>query len=146
MKRRKSKKQKVIKPKLPTMKQMMTMADAAFSKYIRERDNWTCVVCGSVKTPQCGHLIRRSRMNVRFSENNCNCQCSVCNYRHEWFPEHYTNWFLLTKGEDVYNAIYTLAHKSENVKFSRAELGSIILAYTEKYGDLIQRKTKSLKF
>lgn len=69
-------------------------ADKYWSLFIRERDNYKCVICGSEKNPQCGHLIKRGKKTVRWDELNTNCICSSCNYRDNQEPQHYHQWFL----------------------------------------------------
>lgn len=137
----------ILRIKQPTLKQLMIQADAAFSMYIRERDNWTCVLCGSTKKPQCGHLIRRGKMSVRFDERNCACQCYSCNYRHEWFPEIYTNWFLQNELQSLtrYTELVYLAHDLGKKRFNKEELQTIIDTYKQKYLQLLASKKKSLK-
>jgi 5-methylcytosine-specific restriction endonuclease McrA len=58
-----------------------------FSKYIRERDNWTCISCGKkCEGIDChaGHYHPRTDgLNLFFDEKNVNAQCSACNtFRH----------------------------------------------------------------
>jgi len=59
------------------------IADNNFSKYIREKNNYTCEKCGYHEDPptwhlQCSHYIGRSEMATRFLELNCDCLCSTC--------------------------------------------------------------------
>lgn len=63
--------------------------DRLWSEYIRARDGYQCIVCGKIGSPkdgvmQCGHLFTRSHHSTRFSEINTWCQCSGCNYSHEF--------------------------------------------------------------
>ncbi len=56
--------------------------DSVFSLYIRHRDAGICYTCGVQKMPsemQCGHYVSRVKTNLRWSEDNCHCQCYACN-------------------------------------------------------------------
>lgn len=61
--------------------------DRVFALYIRLRDvmpngYFQCISCGKIKPwpkGQCGHYWSRRHMATRFSEDNCNCECSECN-------------------------------------------------------------------
>lgn len=48
-----------------------------FSKYIRQRDKYTCVTCGSHNDLQAGHFWHGV---LDFDEVNVNCQCKGCNH------------------------------------------------------------------
>lgn len=63
--------------------------DRVFSIYIRLRDSKEfgfraarCISCGDVKPfdmMDCGHFVSRTCMPLRWSEENCNAECSFCN-------------------------------------------------------------------
>jgi hypothetical protein len=74
-------------------KKLIKQCDTLVSLIVRDRDK-RCVCCGSTERLQCGHLIKRGKAATRFNLTNCNCQCSSCNFKHNQYPEHYTNWFL----------------------------------------------------
>jgi hypothetical protein len=48
-----------------------------FSEWIRKRDNYTCITCGSHNDLQAGHFWHAV---LDFDEMNINCQCKLCNY------------------------------------------------------------------
>ena len=62
---------------------MLKKAQAAFNAYIRERDkDLPCISCGRHHDGQyhAGHYIPTGRSSMlRFNEDNCHKQCSVCN-------------------------------------------------------------------
>jgi len=67
---------------IPTLKKK---ADTAFSKFIRNRDDWTCKTCELLKKPNtqffganahCSHFVGRMNMATRYEEKNCICQCA----------------------------------------------------------------------
>lgn len=85
-------------------------ADAAFSTYIRRRDNFTCFTCGHTGSEkdgvmQCGHLITRSKYSVRWDEDNAFCQCRGCNMKHEYFPEIFTARYIHVCGIEMYESL-----------------------------------------
>ena len=55
-----------------------------FSKWIRNRDNWTCFTCDKYDKSQymhAGHYVHKDCLD--FDERNINSQCAGCNtYRH----------------------------------------------------------------
>ena len=60
-------------------------ADKAFSEFIRERDNWTCVKCGKQAKGQglhCSHIYSRRHQSVRFFSKNAKALCFSC---HQWY-------------------------------------------------------------
>lgn len=131
------KKQRKQRKKLPSMKKMMENADRAFSIFIRTRDKWRCVICGSTKQVQCGHIIRRGKMNVRFNEDNCHAQCFKCNCRHEYWPEHYMAWFLDTIGPSSFHTLYLESLTPR--RFNREQLQRI----TDKYLNAITQEARN---
>ena len=53
-----------------------------FSKWIRERDKYTCFTCGKKgkgSFMHSGHYISRKNMATFFDERNTNAQCMNCN-------------------------------------------------------------------
>jgi len=65
------------KQPLPALKRKLWML---FSKWIRERDKYTCITCGNPGN-HAGHYIEKSISNPLgyFSEVGVNCQCVRCN-------------------------------------------------------------------
>ena len=56
--------------------------DSVFSLFIRHRDQGVCYTCGVQKMPsemQCGHYVSRTKLALRWNEDNCHCQCYACN-------------------------------------------------------------------
>lgn len=103
---------KAKKRKKTKLKTLFKKAERLWSLYIRDRDK-ACVICGTKKNLTNGHLITRSKKSVFFDPKNSNCQCTSCNYKHEFNPEIYTAWFLNKYGLEEYNS---LCQKSESIK------------------------------
>jgi len=90
------------KKRLPTIRSLIGKADKVFASYIRNRDGNKCVLCGSTKSPTCGHLIKRGKKATRWDEVNCNCLCSGCNYKDNFEHDIYVIWFLREYGQTMY--------------------------------------------
>lgn len=118
------------KKKLDSLPKLVKKADTVFSNFIRTRDNFTCVLCGSKNIPQNGHLIKRGKRATRFDEKNCNCQCASCNIRHNYYPEPYTSWFINRYGAKEYQDLVRRAgNENKPYKYTRQELNEIIERY-----------------
>lgn len=78
---KRTKLRKYSKAKLPLLKRKLWIV---FSKYIRQRDNYTCFTCGKVATGascHAGHFIPRAAggLALFFHEDNVHAQCATCN-------------------------------------------------------------------
>jgi hypothetical protein len=63
-------------------KLLKSKAWSVFSKWIRERDNYTCFTCGKHETGRgmhAGHYVSRRHNSTLFDERNVNAQCAYCN-------------------------------------------------------------------
>lgn len=81
--------------------------DHWFELYIRYRDGWKCIVCGTTlpldtTNMHAGHLIGRTHKKVRWDEINVNAQCKSCNCAHNWDESSYTAKWLEKYGEEAY--------------------------------------------
>jgi len=52
-----------------------------------------CFTCPATSDLQVGHLFRRGIERLRWSLENNHLQCSFCNSRHEYEPDHYHDEF-----------------------------------------------------
>jgi len=80
-------------------------ADKEMSLFIRARDK-RCVICGTTENLTNSHLFSRIHLNTRYDELNCHCNCSSCNFRHEYDPHIFTNWFIKKFGYEEYDRLY----------------------------------------
>lgn len=125
--------------KNPSLKNLKKKLDHTFEMYVRVRDNWTCVTCGT-RIPDNptdmhgGHLISRKQHSTRWNEDNCKAQCASCNYRHVWQPHIYTDIYIQKFGAEKYHELVEQSHKI--YKINRGNLESLILHYTMKLNDL----------
>lgn len=104
-------------------KKLIQKLDTVVSLIVRARDG-KCVICGSTQRLQCSHLIKRGRLATRFDLDNCSCNCASCNWRHNSYPEYYTEWFLEHKGNELYSKL--IEQSQQLWKPSNAELESLL--------------------
>lgn len=128
-KKKKTKKRmnRVKKTPIGTLKRK---ADKLMSQYIIARDK-KCVICGSTKQLNNGHLISRRCNSVRWDDVNCNCQCYPCNFLHTHRPERYTQWFIKNYGSLMYEDLVDRSKRL--VKVNREYLEDIISFIQEKH-------------
>lgn len=69
--------------------------------YVKNRDGWKCITCGSEKNPTMSHWIKAGKQIVRYDLRNVACQCSSCNNRNNYYTYFYDNWMNKTYGEKV---------------------------------------------
>jgi hypothetical protein len=79
---------------------LITPADSAFSKCVRERANWTCERCGR-ETPldkrmglHCSHYIGRGNWSVRFHPLNAVAHCYGCHQYLGSRPNEFSDWMV----------------------------------------------------
>ena len=66
--------------------------DRVFSLLIRTRDDWTCKACGSIKNPQCAHIVSRRYRATRWDSRNAVCLCAGCHVRFTFDPLAWDAW------------------------------------------------------
>jgi 5-methylcytosine-specific restriction endonuclease McrA len=94
LKRKKKTKEKPLplfdgKVKVEKKPDMIAKVDRTVSKYVRHRDSkeygfkyFKCVSCGRIlpiEQADCGHYFSRTKMSVRFDEDNVHAECRACN-------------------------------------------------------------------
>lgn len=67
-------------------------ADKLFSLYIRDRDGNACRACGSIKAPQCAHIVSRRYRATRWSPDNAVCLCQACHMKYTFRPLEWEAW------------------------------------------------------
>jgi len=83
-----------------------------------------CVCCGTSDGLTCGHFVSRGKGAVRWDLQNCNCQCSGCNLRHNQYPQKYTRYIENHYGLGVLHRLQD-AEDDSFYKWSVAELLSL---------------------
>lgn len=81
------------------MSLLITPADAAFSKCIRERVNWTCEVCGRYHPEgnkrrglHCSHWMGRGNWSTRFNPLNAFSHCWGCHREMASDNTYFADW------------------------------------------------------
>jgi hypothetical protein len=116
---------------LQPIKACTDRAWAAFSKFIRLRDNGRCYTCSKQmdwKKMHAGHFIHAGRRNpASYDERNVHCQCPTCNtYLHgnlAVYAKYMAQWF----GLDVIDDLRVM--KATGDRLSRTELTQIAQKY-----------------
>jgi len=128
------KKEKKPKVKEKSISQLKKELDAVFSLYIRQKYTVNglvaCYTCDTVKEPknmQNGHFHSRSHFSVRWDEDNCRVQCSVCNvFKHGNYIEYYKR-MLKEIGQDGLDRLEQ--KKNTPTKFSKGDIINLINQY-----------------
>lgn len=111
-----------------------------FSKYIRERDGWTCVTCGKVGEGSgihAGHYITKSvgGLSLYFHEKNVHAQCYRCNIHLSGNWTAYREFILRTYGEEVDKELMALKDKGYRT-ISVLEYENLIKEYEDKLKEI----------
>jgi len=125
-------KRKTRKPRIRVTpdNKLLKEADAVFSRWIRTRDGWTCIVCGATEKIQNGHLFRRHIKALRFNVINCNAQCSSCNFHHNHDDFPYFAKAIQKWGAEAIGKLTEIATNNPVKKIPRSELEDIIRKYS----------------
>jgi hypothetical protein len=98
-----------------------------FSRYIRERDNWTCFTCGIVKAHSslhsgmhAGHFISRSHNSTLYDEKNVHAQCASCNMYRNGQPHIYADKIIRIYGKKAFDDLIKRGRLIK--KFTKPEL------------------------
>lgn len=83
-----------------TRKGLIKKLDALCREIVLERDNRTCVQCGSTQKPTWGHVFSRRTYSTRWDLENSFCQCWPCNFRHTKDQYPFFDWFRSEFGQD----------------------------------------------
>lgn len=121
----------------------ITPADSAFSKCVRERNNWTCERCNKQYEENsmglhCSHVYTRSHRTIRWCGDNAQALCFSC---HQWYggnPIESGKWVEGILGQGV---IGLLREKmNSRVKVSKLEEKEIAAHYRNELKKLKQRR------
>ena len=106
-----------------TVSRLKVRAWNEFSKYIRERDKWTCFTCGKIGVGtqiHAGHFISRRYNNTLFDEKNVHAQCASCNMFRNGEPHIYAAKIISLYGMAEFDAL--LERGKQQKKFTKQEL------------------------
>ena len=114
--------------------------DTIFSKYIRTRESFNdmniCFTCGTVKFIKqldCGHYIGRQYYGTRWNEQNCQPQCTTCNYYNEGEKDIFEKKIDLKYGAGTAEKLKIMGRHKYNKKPSLFDLEYMTKEYREKY-------------
>lgn len=102
--------------------------DRLTSLIVRARDGRRCVLCGSRKRIEAGHIFGRAHPPVRFDFDNLHAQCRACNKAHNRNHEPYIFWFCQRFGQGRFAALCERCFSER--KFSHVELEEMVARYT----------------
>lgn len=118
--------------------------DKIFSLYIRLRDSknfqfkyFRCISCNKLKTfedADCGHYFSRKNKSTRFSEINCNAECSYCNRFKADHLHGYRDNLVKKIGQERFDLLQWESNQAK--KYSEFELEALIEYYTCKVKEL----------
>lgn len=128
--------------KAKTYASLKRQADKVFSEWIRRKGadhagDAKCVTCDSIwhwKRLQCGHFASRVHLSTRWDEENCAPQCYACNVLKRGSPAEFALWLTEIHGPNIIERLVEKKHQS--VKYTRADLQSLIESYKEKLSAL----------
>lgn len=94
-----------------------TKEDAEFSKFIRQRDKWTCQRCGKQYDPptkalHCAHCFTRRTRATRFDPMNALALCYGCHQFVDSHAEEKETLWRLRIGNAAYDALVLRAHRA----------------------------------
>lgn len=123
------------KTRQPSITELKKKVWAVFSKWIRQRDNYTCYTCGKIMKKgdsgcHSGHYVPQSKGNaLRFDERNVHCQCLSCNS----FKRGNLSEYALRLERDYGHGILQEFDSIKNTpkKFTREELYSMLDHYSK---------------
>ena len=136
--KQKSKEQRKAKQDFNKNDKSRLMKDAQFwfNKYIRKRDQKEpCISCGHIGNRQrhAGHFMPvGSNGHIRFDEDNCHSQCSICNNHKSGNLSEYEPNLVLKIGQDGVDRLKRKFTRTYTVE----ELQEIISTYKLKYKEI----------
>lgn len=126
--------------------ELVMVLDRYFALYIRLRDTmpngmcW-CISCGKIKPFEkmdCGHYVSRANFSLRYSELNCNAECSQCNRMSSDHLIGYRDNLIRKIGQAKYD--YLIAESKTIKHYERFELLAMIKYYKKEVERLSKEK------
>lgn len=88
-----------------TRKGWVRKLDTIVSEIVRLRDKKS-VTSGETDSLTCSHLFSRVAYSTRWDLLNCHAQTLSENFRHEYDPYPYTQWFIKKYGQEAYEDLH----------------------------------------
>ena len=126
--------------------ELVNIADVWFSRFIRLRDcddngMAACYTCGrvyNILSMDNGHFKKRQRKATRYSEVNCNTQCTRCNKYLNGNDGEYRKHLTEEHGEEAVAVLDQMA--LERFDYDKEYLIDIIVKYRQLANDLLKNK------
>lgn len=103
---------------------LVKKVDKIFSEVVRLQDaiihNGLCAFCKRNQINCCFHFITRAKYNTRWDFDNCRASCFSCNYRMEFNPAPFIQWFINHYGKDKFDDL--IFKSNQTAKFSNFDL------------------------
>ena len=94
---------------------------AEFRLFVLNRDNWTCVTCGTKvegKNAQGGHFLHGvTNMPLWLDERNVSCQCTACNLYLSGNLIKYTLYMQKQYGQAVIDELFALKNADKELGY-----------------------------
>lgn len=71
------------------------MADTLFAVVVKQRDDYTCQVCGKTRENaviECAHVVGRGELSIRFNLDNAMALCKGCHYAYTMSEANWRAW------------------------------------------------------
>ena len=111
--------------------------DGVVTQVPRRNGQCVCVTCGKVdswdsgiKGIHCGHFLASRRNSILLEEDNCEPQCSKCNYYGSGMANEFRIWMLKMKGIEVIERLEAL--KRTSVSWTHDELVDMRLEFNRR--------------
>lgn len=99
--------------------------DKLIGDYVKKRDGYKCVLCGTTEKLTAGHWIHRGKKRVRWDVRNINCLCASHNLQDNFQPQWHTGYMLKKHGAEVLEELIELS-RANAWKFSVPELRAMV--------------------
>lgn len=119
------------KEKLLSIPKLKKKVWTVFSKWIRERDKYTCYTCGKVmyerRYAHAGHYLSRRKASVLFDEMNVHCQCIDCNLWSYGNTGVYAQNLIRDYGKESFDGLIKRSFQLK--QWTRPELDELLMKY-----------------
>ena len=125
---------KKIKKKVKSISKLKKEVWTIFSKWIRNRDDYTCYTCHKKDQNRglymhAGHFVSRSHNATLFDEMNVHAQCYYCNIRARGNIGLYAERLIRDYGQEAFNE---LLKRGRTIKsFQPSELEELKIKYSQ---------------
>lgn len=124
-------------------------ADSAFSKCVRERNDWHCEYCkrdfsNNTHILDCSHFYGRRARTVRWDGDNAFSHCRGCHNKLGENPGEFHTWAVNTRGDGWFE-ILTDKWRNLKRKITKQEEKEIAKHYREELKKMEQKRKDGVK-